>query len=279
MAYTLTQARPLLNAAELELFNQSRTEPVKSLTPAKLSGAVKRTRTLRDKYRDLYQRQTVAVRTSTPGAVTGSDNDRTKRKADILQEVLERYEARVTLLQGRDSSTTKDTDPVGKAAAKTPASQNTKAAVKKTPHAGAASQVAATGKAPKPARTATATASKESTASKTAKLPVSAKKRAATEKPNALASGANTSKDKAEQSMAAPQHAKAGKPAKRSEKAPSRKAPTAGDKTSAPPVNAPLDIVPAAKRASPLKQDPTNKAINAHQSSQGRRTQAKRDSR
>lgn len=79
--------------------------------------------------------------------------------------------------------------------------------------------------------------------------------------------------------MAAPQHEKAGKPAKRSEKAPSRKAPTAGDKTSAPPVNAPLDIVPAAKRASPLKQDPTNKAINAHQSSQGRRTQAKRDSR
>ena len=273
MAYTLTQARPLLNAAELELFNQSRTEPVKSLTPAKLSGAVKRTRTLRDKYRDLYQRQTVAVRTSTPGAVTGSDNDRTKRKADILQEVLERYEARVTLLQGRDSSTTKDTGTVGKAAAKTPASQNTKAAVKKTPRAGAASQVAATGKAPRPARTATATASK------TAKPPVSAKKRTATEKPNALASGANTSKDKAEQSMAAPQHAKAGKPAKRSEKAPSRKAPTAGDKTSAPPVNAPLDIVPAAKRASPLKQNPTNKSINAHQSSQGRRTQAKRDSR
>lgn len=277
MAYTLTQARPLLNAAELELFEQSRTEPVKRLTPAKLSGAVKRTRTLRDKYRDLYQRQTVAVRTSTPNAVTGSDNDRTKRKADILQEVLERYEARVTLLQGRDSSTTKDTGNAGKTAARTPASQDAKTAVKKTPRAGAASQVGATGKASKPASTATATAPK---ASKTAKPPVSPKKRAATEKPNASAgSGASTSADKAEQSMAAPQHEKAGKPAKRSEKAPSRKAPTAGDKTSAPPVNAPLDIVPAAKRASPLKQDPTNKAINAHQSSQGRRTQAKRDSR
>ncbi len=283
MAYTLTQARPLLNAAELELFEQSRTEPVKRLTPAKLSGAVKRTRTLRDKYRDLYQRQTVAVRTSTPNAVTGSDNDRTKRKADILQEVLERYEARVTLLQGRDSSTTKDTGNAGKATARTPASQDAKAAVKKTPRAGTASQVAATGKASKPASTATATASKaskESQASKTAKSPVIPKKRAVTEKPNALAgSGASTSADKAEQSMAAPPHDQAGKPAKRSEKAPSRKAPTAGDKTSAPPVNAPLDIVPAAKRASPLKQDPTNKAINAHQSSQGRRTQAKRDSR
>lgn len=277
MAYTLTQARPLLNAAELELFEQSRTEPVKRLTSAKLSGAVKRTRTLRDKYRDLYQRQTVAVRTSTPNAVAGSDNDRTKRKADILQEMLERYEARVTLLQGRDSSKSEDTGGVGKAAARTPASQNTKAAVKKTPRADAASQVAATAKASKPASTATATAPK---ASKTEKSPVSSKKRAATEKPNALAgSGASTSADKAEQSMAPPQHGQAGKPAKRSEKAPSRKAPTAGDKTSPPPVNAPLDIVPAAKRASPLKEDPTNKAINAHQSSQGRRTQAKRDSR
>ncbi|MEC5214325.1 hypothetical protein RCH06_002888 [Polaromonas sp. CG_9.5] len=277
MAYTLTQARPLLNAAELELFEQSRTEPVKRLTPAKLSGAVKRTRTLRDKYRDLYQRQTVTVRTSTPGAVTGSDNDRTKRKADILQEVLERYEARVTLLQGRDSSTTKDTEPVGKAAARTSASQDVKAAVKKTPRAGAAAQATVAGKASKPASTATATAPK---ASKTEKPPVSPKKRAATEKPNASAgSDASTSADKAGQSMATPQHDQAGKPAKRSEKAPSRKAPTAGDKTSAPPVNAPLDIVPAAKRASPLKQDPTNKAINAHQSSQGRRTQAKRDSR
>lgn len=270
MAYTLTQARPLLNAAELELFEQSRTEPVKRLTSAKLSGSVKRTRTLRDKYRDLYQRQTVAVRTSSPGAVTGSDNDRTQRKADILQEVLERYEARVTLLQGRDSTKTKDTGTVGKTAARTSASQEMKTAVKKTPRVGAATP--ATAKAPKE--------SKDSKAPKTEKSPVSAKKRAATEKPNASTGMAtSTSADNAEQSMAEPQHDKAGKPAARSEKAPSRKAPTAGDKTSAPPVNAPLDIVPAAKRASPLKQDPTNKAINAHQSSQGRRTQAKRDSR
>ena len=101
MAYTLTQARPLLNAAELELFSQSRADAVKQLTAAKLAGAVKRTRTLRDKYRDLYQRQTVAVRTSTPGAVTGDDNERTQRKADILQEVLERYEARATLVGER----------------------------------------------------------------------------------------------------------------------------------------------------------------------------------
>lgn len=65
----------------------------------------------------------------------------------------------------------------------------------------------------------------------------------------------------------------------RSAKAPSRKAPTANNKASAPDINAPLDMVPAAQRASPLKQDPTNIAIHGHQSSRGRRTQAKRDGR
>ena len=241
MAYTLTQARPLLNAAELELFEQSRTEPVKRLAQAKLAGAVKRTRTLRDKYRDLYQRQTVAVRTSTPGAVTGDDNERTQRKADILQEVLDRYEARATLLSERDSSKAKDTATTGKAAARTGAGKGVKAAATKTPRAGAAAPGAAAGKTAKSASTAKAS--------------------------------------KADEAAAAPQRNQAGKPPTRSAKAPSRKAPTANNKASAPNVNAPLDIVPAAKRASPLKQDPTNIAIHGHQSSQGRRTQGKRDSR
>ena len=241
MAYTLTQARPLLNAAELELFEQSRTEPVKRLESAKLAGAVKRTRTLRDKYRDLYQRQTVAVRTSTPGAVTGDDNERTQRKADILQEVLARCEARATLLQERDSrkATNTVTAPTDKAA----------------------------GKSAKPAKSAsTANAPKSTQAEKSAG---SAKKLSVTEQPNALA----------DESTAATQHSKAGKAPARSAKAPSRKAPTANNKASAPDINAPLDIVPAAKRASPLKQDPTNIAIHGHQSSQGRRAQGKRDSR
>lgn len=106
MAYTLTQARPLLTTAELELFSQSRTEPVKRLTPADLAGAIKRTRTLRDKARDLYRRQTISVRTDTPATTTGEDNARTQHKADILQEVLERYEARAALLQERGSTAT-----------------------------------------------------------------------------------------------------------------------------------------------------------------------------
>jgi cell pole-organizing protein PopZ len=101
MAYTLTQARALLTAPELALFDASRTEPIKALTPAGLRAKVLRARTARDKYRDLYRRQTVSTR-SAPArqrSAVGGDNDRTQRKADIFAEVLTRFENRVTQLQ------------------------------------------------------------------------------------------------------------------------------------------------------------------------------------
>lgn len=104
MAFTITQARPVLTAAELELFDQSRAAPIKALTLARLRGKVTRTRTLRDKYRDLFRRQTVSVRkapSTQSRSPVGADNERTQRKADILQEVLGRFEERVALLEGQ----------------------------------------------------------------------------------------------------------------------------------------------------------------------------------
>lgn len=327
MAYTLTQARPLLNAAELELFEQSRAEPVKQLTGAKLAGAVKRTRTLRDKYRDLYQRQTVAVRTSTPGAVTGADNERTQRKADILQEVLERYETRAAALQVQGSSPAaaqtgrkaapkaggarskaasaqaaesptgaqKKQTAAGRGAAAAPASsssaQTPAGAADKNPakaqsktksktEAAPASKAARTDKAARPA--AATTGSKAGTGTSTStSTGTGTKKSAVSAQLNTLAgAGAKAAAGTAAPQAPARSARTAGSPPVRSSKAPSRKAPTAGNKAEAPQVNAPLDTVPAAKRGtSPLKQDPTNIAIQAHQSSHGRRTQGKRDSR
>ena len=290
MAYTLTQARPLLNAAELELFSQSRADAVKQLTAAKLAGAVKRTRTLRDKYRDLYQRQTVAVRTSTPGAVTGDDNERTQRKADILQEVLERYEARATLVGERgDSKSSSKTGAKasakgaakGSAAAKAGADPSSMkegssaAASKKTAKGAAAAPVAKAGKTAK-----AADADKAAPQPKSAKSAASGKKSSVSAQLNTLGgAGAGMSQGTNTDTDAAPKRTKAGSAPARSSKAPSRKAPTANNKASAPDVNAPLDTLPSSKRKSPLKTDPTNTAIQAHQSSQGRRAQGKRDSR
>ena len=309
MAYTLTQARPLLNAAELELFEQSRAEPVKQLAPAKLAGALKRTRTLRDKYRDLYQRQTVAVRTSTPGAVTGDDNGRTQRKADILQEVLERYEARASLLQEQGSSSNgkkekadgKTGSPRSKVPAQAPEDQggrkkpavsqkksaSTAAARKAAPGAAAAVSAdkgtAQTGKSAKAVKAVSAGKGSKSAPSAAGKGKGSSagtrsQKPSASSQLNTLA-GAGARASAAGTGSATRSQPKAGTAPARSPKAPSRKAPTAGNKAAAPPVNAPLDTVASAKRASPLKQKPANLAVQAHQSSSGRRTQGKRDSR
>ena len=238
MAYNFTQARALLTAAELELFDQSRAAPIKDLTPARLAGKVKRVRALRDKYRDLYRRQTVAVRGESAAGrpAAGSDNERTQRKADIFQEVLERFEARTILLQTRSE----------REAARKPG-------------------------ATKPAAAGTKTA-----AAVSAKAVAPAAQKTAGSKGRSVAPAAARDVDAAPVTAAAK---KAGASPARSAKAPSRKAPTAGSKAQAPHVNAPLDTVASAERASPLKQDPGNMAIHAHQSSSARRTQGKRDSR
>lgn len=132
MAYTLTQARGLLTAAELSLFDQSRAAPIKDLTLARLRGKVTRARALRDKYRDLYRRQTVATR-GTPASqrsAAGGDNARTGHKAEVFAEVLGRFEDRLTLLEGRAEREAGKAAPAKKAARSKPATAPKSAARK-----------------------------------------------------------------------------------------------------------------------------------------------------
>ena len=105
MATSITQAKPLLTAAELELFDHSRADPIKQFSAKQLAGKENRCRTLRDKYRDLYRRQTLALRgKANGGAQSAHDaNARTQRKAEIMQEMLERFEARSHLLADREA--------------------------------------------------------------------------------------------------------------------------------------------------------------------------------
>jgi hypothetical protein len=131
MAYTLTQARAVLTAAELELFDYSRTQPIKSLTAARLRGKISRTRSLRDKYRDLYRRQAVAARAAKigRGAVRG-DNERTQRKAEIMDEVLGRFEERLRTLEAREDRPSSHARGSGKAAVAKTAARRKAAPVK-----------------------------------------------------------------------------------------------------------------------------------------------------
>ena len=279
MAYSITQARTVLTAAELELFDQSRAEPIKALTLARLRGKVTRTRTLRDKYRDLYRRQTVAVRgaSSAKGrSPVGADNERTQRKADILQEVLGRFEARVTQLESRESQSSSAAAPkrsAPKAAAKKSVPQApVKPSAKKSATPTARKSVSKTAtKAPSSTTVVASAASGANTQSAGPKADVGNKQVG----PVAAADthGASAARPEPLQAAVLNQHAT------RSSKAPSDKAPTSNGKAHAPLVHAPIDMVPAALRGNPMKQAPGQIAIHAHQGSAVRRAQGKRDSR
>lgn len=159
MPYTLTQARALLTSTELALFDASRAQPIKTLTPARLRGKVTRARALRDKYRDLYRRQSVSTRTA-PAAqrsAVGGDNERTQRKADMFAEVLTRFEDRVQQLQAAED---KLAQQAAKKAAKTVSLKTAVAKALKTKNAAPAKTA--------PARSTKAPAAKRPSRSKAA---------------------------------------------------------------------------------------------------------------
>ncbi|MBD9533459.1 MULTISPECIES: hypothetical protein [Comamonas] len=115
MSYTKRQVQNLLTKPELELFQASRIGAIKAFNARQLVGKISRARALRDKYRDLYQRQTVRTATApaTPRKVTGTANLRTDVKADVMQEVLGRFEAQFEKVQS----------PPGQASKKAPAAK------------------------------------------------------------------------------------------------------------------------------------------------------------
>ena len=302
MVTSITQAKPLLTAAELELFDHSRATPIKAFTAKQLAGKEKRVRALRDKYRDLYRRQTLAQRgKASKGAVSAvKSNERTQRKSDIMQEVLERFEARSTQLAAREERESANTvvhmsvakapvkstkKPTNSTAASKPVARSKQAGAKAA--APASKKVAAKSPAQKP--------SADRPASKT---PVS---KAAPTKPQAKPAARQASRTAATVSSRKPKdtehaisalahlqdgdggvhvdHLTGQDPTQRSTKAPSKRAPSYGGKAQPPDINAPLDIVASAKRGNPVREMPGNIAIQGHQSSAIRRAQGKRDSR
>lgn len=258
MATTITQARALLTAAELELFDQSRAEPIKALTLARLRGKVTRARTLRDKFRDLFRRQTVSVRSAstTKGrSPVGADNERTQRKADILQEVLDRFEARVTQLEAKES---REAGAAGSA------------------HKAAPKGRAAVAETKQPAKVKAATQAVTSPTEESTDISKSGGAKAVPAGTQAVSKSKATAQGATGQP---PNESVLNGHATRSAKAPSDKAPTSNGKADAPLAHAPTDLVPSALRGNPLKQAPGNIAIHAHQGASMRRAQGKRDSR
>ena len=290
MVTSITQAKPLLTAAELELFDHSRAEPIKSLTAKQLASKEKRTRTLRDKYRDLYRRQTIAQRGKAARATdaAGNANARTKRKGEIMQEMLERFEARSALLESR-SQREAEKAPV-KESRKTSAKPTRGKSLSSTKKAAPVKSPTTSKKTPPPKKLASTTqAAKAAEAGKA----VSATKPTSRAGAKSTATAASARKPKrVEAPLSAVtavsdgasgevhvEHLTGLDPAERSHKAPSGRAPAHGGKAKAPQMNAPLDILPSAKRRNPVRSKPGNIAIQGHVSSSVRRAQGKKDSR
>ncbi|MFP5374854.1 MAG: hypothetical protein ACLGHW_08160, partial [Gammaproteobacteria bacterium] len=95
MPHTRKQADALLTRAEMALFDDSRANAVRKLDAKALASRIERTRRLRDKARDQLQRQRLASRSRTGSkrGASGDANRRSKDKAELLADILRRFEA------------------------------------------------------------------------------------------------------------------------------------------------------------------------------------------
>lgn len=102
MQQTKTNLSKLCNAAELAIVENSLSPRIKELSATELKKFIKLVRKLRDKNRDLYQRQTLVSRKADNGAKMPSLNTRTKEKSAVFDRALKAFEARLSKTEVAD---------------------------------------------------------------------------------------------------------------------------------------------------------------------------------
>ena len=112
MKFNHTQAKQLLSASEMELFNASRDPALAKLSLTDLKSNVHAARAARDKFQDLLRRQRLESRdrTGSKDGATGDDNARTEQKLEALTEILHRFEAQVADVESGAPSDAKGDD-------------------------------------------------------------------------------------------------------------------------------------------------------------------------
>lgn len=195
MQITRAKATALLNKGEMQLYDDSRQNPIRGFTVSQLESRITRARAARDRSRDLVRRQKLGsrARTGSKRGASGGDNQRSKDKAEILADVLKRFEAQVKVARKEEKAAKTVKKATKKAAKKTAKKAAKKAAGKKAP----ARAVKKTAKKA-PAKAAKKAARKK-TAGKTA-----AKKTARVTRKQALRSTRKLLKAKQEQARQAP---------------------------------------------------------------------------
>lgn len=147
MVIARAQARSLLTVPEMVLFGDSRNPTLRSFDERELTRRIDRVRKLRDKSRDLLQRQRLSSRerTGNKGGKSGGANERTARKAEVLDDVLQRFEKRVRELEGTGQPGTGKKAPPA-TARKRAVTDSTAKARKKPPRGAAAKKSAGAAK-------------------------------------------------------------------------------------------------------------------------------------
>ena len=97
MAIPKSEARPLCTKREWDLLADSWNPELSKVTPGRLRQKVQRARTLRDKFRDLARQQSGEARGKRDPRSTrpARGNKNTKLKAQVFDEALERFQARL----------------------------------------------------------------------------------------------------------------------------------------------------------------------------------------
>lgn len=104
MTYDRTEAKKLLTVAELELFDAGRSTAIRKLTKPELRSKLERSRKVRDKYRDLFRRQRLAIRAEvgSKAGTKGQANERTRQKEEIFAESVVRFETRIKEIETQE---------------------------------------------------------------------------------------------------------------------------------------------------------------------------------
>ncbi len=120
MKLNRNQAKALTNAKELELYDMARPPRLNKLTVKELKNLVKRSRTLRDKLRDVKRNQ-VRAKQATAKARGAAPADRSKEKAELFAEVHEVFVARLAKVEAAEAKAKeKEKATAKKAATKKP---------------------------------------------------------------------------------------------------------------------------------------------------------------
>jgi len=208
MPITRDQASRLLTQPEMGLFGDSRNPALRALSEKALASRVARTRKLRDKSYALLQRQKLKSRESTGNKLgtSGVANQRTGKKGEILDDMLQRFESRLQEVQAADK-------PAVLAAGK-------------SSNAGVTARKAAARKTPSESKT---TRARKTTARIPAAKPSARTNTAAITKPGTSAKASEPAKAARTAKAAATQAAKPVKPVKRVRSSPADNGPGQGN--------------------------------------------------